>query len=154
MSEATFIEFPRRRIYLAGPITGDPETESFACRYARAVRTTQLAAGVEGILLCTGWVVKNPFASVMCRENWKIPHDVWMQQACAQLWDIHALLTAGDIDEGAICLLPGWEQSKGSMQELDYAYRELDLDAYVWVQRSNGGGNYIGELQPFAGGDA
>jgi len=152
----SFVEFPRKRIYLAGPITGDPDEHSFVDRYARAVRMTQIAAGVEGILVATGeWVVKNPFGSVLCSQNWRVPHETWMLQACAQLWDIHALLTAGDIDEGAICLLPGWETSKGACKELDYAYRELELEAYIWIQRSNGDGKkYIGELQPYAGGDA
>jgi len=144
---------PTKRMYLAGPISGDPLKHCMATRYANTVRKAREASFIQGILRLQGWVVTNPYGSAIASENWEVPHDIWMEEGWAHIYDIWALRFMCLIDEAAVCLIPGWDTSVGACCELDYA-RELGLTVYEWVVKSNGAGDYYGELVIYAGGDA
>ena len=84
------------RVYLSGPMTGMPGLNFAAFNAAAAMLR---AEGVE---------VVNPAEIKLANPTW---------EACMRA-DIKALC-----DCDAICLLPGWEQSKGSHLELHLAHR-------------------------------
>lgn len=104
-------------IYMAGPI-GQADTDEARARIAiRAI----YASMVEGLLTASGWLVINPYSSVLCAGNFNIPADIWYAAGAAK---------AANCD--AILLLPGWEDSEGvTMHELPAAVMN-GLQVFVW----------------------
>jgi hypothetical protein len=106
-------------LYLAGPISapGLPDDE---VAWAELQVRAQYASEVEGILHRMGYVVINPFSSCLSRRNWDSAHPSWVNSGC---WK----LTLAD----GIVLLPGWQDSKGVTQELQFAQAH-GLSVDVW----------------------
>lgn len=96
----------RRRVYLAGPMTGLPQF-NFPAFNAKAAE-----------LRAAGWHVENP------AEHGHIDGAVWADYL---RWDISRIATCGSIH-----LLPGWSKSKGANLEVYIALvlgMEIQLDA-------------------------
>lgn len=89
----------KRRIYISGPITGEPR-EKYMKRFAVA----------ENILRAHGFDVINPTKVWACRWPWlyKI-----VGYKLILLYDLWLLLTKAD----GIIHLPGWHTSRGSVIE-------------------------------------
>ena len=94
---AGFMGAPRKRVYLSGAMTGQPDL-NFPAFHAEAARLRAL-----------GYLVVNP---AELNPNPKIGWHACMRN------DLKALL-----DCDALVLLPGWEQSAGAHLEMHVAHR-------------------------------
>lgn len=98
-----------RRIYVAGPMTGLPESN-----YPAFNRTAAL-------LMSQGWHVENPADNPAPPDGHPAPWSFYMRAGLAQL------LTCD-----AICLLSGWRDSVGAQVEAFIA-RTLGMPVYELV---------------------
>jgi len=87
------------RVYIAGPMTGLPNSNYDAFHKATAEWRE------------AGWEVLNPAESFRGRQD--LPYERYMRNALKLV-----------MQAGAIALLPGWEKSKGALMEVLVASRQ------------------------------
>lgn len=99
-------ECPNKRVYVAGPMTGLPES-NYPAFNAAAAR-----------LRSKGWHVENPAENPAPHVDAACDWTAYMRMGVSQLMTCHA-----------IYLLPGWQQSKGASLEYMVA-KQLGLMVY------------------------
>ena len=92
----------RKRVYLAGPITG---VEG----YERAFKAAALRLRMSGFLPVSPTVVSKLRAS-LCRRPDDSDWQMWMRATMFLL-----------VECDGVALLPGWRESRGAMIEADWA---------------------------------
>lgn len=115
----------RRRVYVAGPMTGLPAS-NFPAFNARSAE-----------LRAAGWHVENP------AEHGHIDGAVWADYL---RWDISRIATCGSIH-----LLPGWSKSKGATLEVFIAW-VLGMEIQLGVGAESVDQHVMGDLMKVAGG--
>lgn len=102
-------QYDRPVMIICGPISG---VRHDVFRWALE------ASRLEALLIGAGYMVRNPYSSVLAGEAWEMDQEAWI--ATSMTW------IAKCKDDGRIILMPGWEMSEGVSREVAFAV-SLDM---------------------------